>query len=148
MKNMIYLLFPALILGMLSFCGCKKDKDAFTVEGTVVVLVDPCDGNGILISVENIENFGKTGTLYLPSNPTNYENAILVPYFHKDSIKNSNLITYPLQAGDKLKFECRLATEDEYHRLFFYDGICTANHFPLPSSFPRYIITKFSKVKK
>jgi hypothetical protein len=102
--------------------------------------VPPCQGNGILISVDNIQNFGETG--YYNYNATdsivNYQNAILVPNFNI-SIEGSDLITPPIFEGDKLTFEYRLATEEDYS-LFAYNDVCLAIYAPV--SAPRYVITK------
>jgi hypothetical protein len=137
---------PALLFlfgcALIGLSGCEKEKESSDtfIEGTVISLVSPCQGNGVLISVDNIPNFGETGLFYYNSidSVVNYQNAILVPHFTA-SIEGSDLITPPISAGNKLKFECRVATEADY-LLFAYEHPCTMNTMPV--SAPRYVITK------
>jgi hypothetical protein len=149
MKNIIYLLIPALMLALASFSGCEKknNPDTITVEGTIVSFLDPCSGNGILIAVENLENFGESGTIvYPPDSLLNYHNAIIVPYFHKYTIDGIDQIT-SLSNGDKLKFECRKATTEADISLFDnYDYPCPAIYAPIPA--PCYIVTKIINYEK
>ena len=143
-KGMAAMLCMCLFWGV----GCKKSINStniFTVEGTIIAFVHPCQGNGILISVENIKNFGETGEfMHNLDSLINYQNAILVPHFNKYPIDNSDLIT-TLVPGDKLKFECRIATEAD-NILFMYDKPCPAIYGPI--SAPCYIITLFLNYQK
>ena len=136
------------MIGLFLAVGCKKttnstdiktinSMDIFAVEGTIVAFVPPCQGNGVLISVENIENFGETGDfMYNLDSLINYQNAILVPHFDK----NDDLIITSISIGDKLRFECRIAEEAD-HSLFLYDEPCPAVYGTV--SAPCYVITKF-----
>ena len=115
-------------------------EPAESAEGSIVSILPPCLGNGLLISVENIENFGETGSfMYGDGSLINYQNAIVVPYFSRYFIENSNLITSSISIGDKLIFECRIKTEAD-DPLFQSIVVCTANI--IPPSAPRYIVTK------
>ena len=149
MKKLIYLIIPALMLVVSSFSGCEQtvdDADIFTVEGTIVSILF-CQGNGYLISVENIQNFGETGSFQYGGGDAliNYQNAIVVPLFDPSAIEGGNRIMPPICAGDKLEFECRIKTNaDDY--LFYSDVVCTANF--IPPSAPRYIITKILNYQK
>jgi len=137
---LVTILFSAL------FLDCNEAKvDKSAVEGKIVALIPPCQGNGILISVENIQNFGKSGNfIYNLDSLIYYQNAIFVPYFDK-STEGDNKITSPLSDGDKLIFECRIKTDAD-DSLFYSNMVCTLDL--MPPSAPRYIITKIINYQK
>lgn len=137
------------MLAIVSFSGCKKTivphSDVLTVEGTIVAYLFACQGNGILISVENIPNLGRTDSfMYNNKWLINYQNAIIVNHIN-DSIEGSNLVTVQIPAGGKLKFECRIITEADVY-LFDHNEICLMNMGP-PDA-PYYIITKILNYQK
>jgi hypothetical protein len=123
------------------------NTDTFVIEGEIVSFVSPCQGFGLLISVDNIQNFGETGSYPYNASDSliNYTNAILVPFFN-DSIEGINLITSSVLEGDKLKFECRKAVTEEDFSLFFNNYVCLAIYGPIPV--PRYVITKIINYQK
>jgi hypothetical protein len=146
MKNkfkILIILLPALLLVMAIFSGCEKQDNlnTFTVQGKIVSLVPPCEGNGILISVENIQDFGVTDSFMFNAVVLiNYENAILVPFFDKYKVKGSYKIKHPIIEGSSIEFECRAATEADYSLFAYYEYPCLAIYGPV--SAPCYVITK------
>jgi len=141
-KNIILvtILFSAL------FVNCNEAKvDKSAIEGKIVALLPPCQGNGILISVENIQNFGESGSfIYYSDSLIYYQNSIVVPYFDK-SIEGGNKIPSLLSDGDELIFECRIKTDAD-DSLFYSNIVC--NMDLIPPSAPRYIITKIISYQK
>ena len=115
----------------------KKESDNIIVEGTIIAYIPPCRGNGILISVENIQDFGETGYYrYFVEggiDSIKYQNAILIP----NSIKGTNPNSH-FRVGDKLKFVCREVTTDADRSFFAYNHPCLAIYGPIPV--PRYIV--------
>jgi hypothetical protein len=146
------IIIPAFLLvigfSLIGFGGCEKtdvSEDTSTIKGKIVSFVPPCLGNGILISVENIQNFGETGTFFYNTVDSfiNYQNAIFVPLFDKYEVEGNDKVTQ-LTAGSSIEFECRVKT-DEDDSLFYSNQVCPAIYMPVTA--PRYVITKIINYK-
>ena len=170
-KTLSVVLVTALFYSfMVFFSGCNKDTTDVVIKtdtipsivvsedtvivGTIEYMVYGCPGYCWVISVENIPDFGQTGSFsYYSGDVNEYHNAIQIPLsFGKnvegtDKIPRDNDNYLLIGIGDTITFECRHATEDDAS-LFYYDNPNPCKDDYLPVTAPPYMMTKIIDYQK
>lgn len=138
-------------LSLCFFSACKeKEDEIITIKGKVLSILSPCHGNQIIISVENIQNIGTSGTLSLSQDSVlAFQNSIGIPLFYKfDDAASINYQVEGLEKIDNLieggtiTFECKVKTLAE--DALFQSNVNCLNLWGSPNV-PLYIVTKVIK---